>query len=193
MFRLPPASAPSQSARRLACAGRSPFLRTTSAPPCNTTSSLQAASPPSAGSASSPGSRSPYVSSAGSDFGVQSTLSGVRRDLSLGKTCGLLRTSGGTTPPQPWLSELRGLLPARPPRQCLPSDSCSSARGFANPFRPLLVVGILGFTWIATTLSRGLSLPTSHMPCRARKKDLRARLHRTRRFETSLLLCFPRT
>ena len=60
----------------------------------------------------------------------------ARGEISPGKNTALHRTTAGFTSPEPWPSELRGPVPARPARRRLVSGSCSSARGFAPRFLP---------------------------------------------------------
>jgi hypothetical protein len=50
-------------------------------------------------------------------------------EISPGKNAVLRRTTAEFTPPGPWPSRLRGLLPARPARRRLVSGSCPSACG----------------------------------------------------------------
>ena len=69
-------------------------------------------------------SRSPALS-AGSPFQAQG-------EISPGKNAVLHRTAAGFTPPEPWPSRLRGLMPARPARHRLVSGSCPSAHGLRS-------------------------------------------------------------
>jgi len=62
---------------------------------------------------------------AGSPFQTQG-------EISPGKNAILHRTAAGFTPPGPWPSKLRGLLPARPARHRLVSGFCPSARGLRS-------------------------------------------------------------
>ena len=105
-------------------------------------------------------------------FGPSSDGVGFKREISPGKTRGLLRTTAGSTPPEPWSSELRGSRPARPARQCLLSDSCSSAHGFASPFFQSSPRGRdLGVHLDRYDLLSGGLSPPSHMPCWAHRED----------------------
>lgn len=55
-------------------------------------------------------------------------------ELSPGKSPDLPCIAAGSTPPDPWLRELRGYWPARPGRLRLVSGSCSSAHRFVPRF-----------------------------------------------------------
>ena len=100
----------------------------------------------------------------------------VSGELSPGKSPDLPCTAAGSTPPDPWLRELRGHWPARPGRLRLVSGSCSSAHRCVPRFlRPRHRGPHLAVPFGPCNQVPGGLAPPSQCPCWAHQKKRRGR------------------
>ena len=115
----------------------------------------------------------PSATMASADFSPRFPASPFQApgEISPGKNAVLRCTTAGFTPPEPWSSELRDLVLARPARHRLGSGSCTSARSFATRFLP--TVGRPSAVAVRfdrdDLLSTGLA-PARQRPCWAHQK-----------------------